>query len=50
VALDPPIGASGLDWGLVPRWSPFRGRPFQGMAGDYQEIARLTRLFFSGAF
>jgi len=25
-AHDPPIGASGLDWGLVPRWSPFRGR------------------------
>jgi hypothetical protein len=28
VAFDPPIDASGLDWGLVPRWSPFRGRTF----------------------
>src|SRR6266702_1497391 len=27
-AFDPPIGAGGLDWGLVPRWSPFRGRTF----------------------
>ena len=27
-AFDPPIGASGLDRGLVPRWSPFRGRTF----------------------
>jgi hypothetical protein len=25
-AFDPPIDASGLDRGLVPRWSPFRGR------------------------
>jgi hypothetical protein len=25
-AFDPPIGARGLDWGLVPRWSPSRGR------------------------
>src|ERR1700704_2825610 len=27
-AFDPPIGASGLDRGLVPRWSPLRGRTF----------------------
>jgi hypothetical protein len=27
-AFDPPIDASGLDWGFVPRWSPFRGRTF----------------------
>src|ERR1700712_54774 len=36
LALSPPTGASGLDRGLVPRWSPFRGRPFfQGNRLDF---------------
>jgi hypothetical protein len=40
VALDPPIGASGLDRGLVPRWSPFRGRPFFQKTLCFQEEER----------
>jgi hypothetical protein len=42
-AFDPPIDASGLGWGFVPRWSPGRGRPFSGC----YIMIRLDRIMIS---